>query len=196
MEKTEPIPEGYNLLLVDMRKAMWLSVWLLLDSLFVGILLMLLVQGESAFSGFVTKDPPQLLLDFLYLSALIFLGIFVHELIHGLTWMILGRKSWNRISYGVCWKYLSPYCYCKDALDCRTYRIGAMAPLFLLGLLPLLASIVIGDFFLLVLGSVFVSAAAGDVSIAWMLRNVPCDHLVLDHPTLPGCLVKDQEKAS
>lgn len=187
----EVILDGYSPLLIDMRKAMWLSVWLLLGSLFAGVCLMLLFQGSSAFNRFVLKEPTTLIVDMIILSVLIFAGIFVHELVHGLTWMAAGRKGWKKISFGVYWKFMAPYCHCKEPLSCRTYVIGALAPLAVLGLIPFVASLLIGDLLLMVLGTVFISAAAGDVSIAWALREVPSDVLVLDHPTLPGCLVKE-----
>jgi hypothetical protein len=32
-------------------------------------------------------------------------------------------------------------------------------------------------------------AASGDAIIIWLVRDVPRDHLVVDHPDRAGCLV-------
>ena len=42
---------------------------------------------------------------------LMFVGIVVHELIHGLTWACYAKSGWKSISFGVMWKLLTPYCH-------------------------------------------------------------------------------------
>ena len=39
---------------------------------------------------------------------LMFVGIVVHELIHGLTWAYYAKSGWKSISFGVMWKLLTP----------------------------------------------------------------------------------------
>jgi hypothetical protein len=42
-----------------------------------------------------------------------------------------------------------------------------------------------------VYGVIFLIAAAGDFIVLWVLRGVPGDVLVEDHPTRAGCYVYD-----
>jgi len=43
------------------------------------------------------------------LFVIIVLGIFVHELIHGVTWIIIGGKDFSAVKFGFQWKTLTPY---------------------------------------------------------------------------------------
>nr|WP_270298076.1 DUF3267 domain-containing protein [Eggerthella sinensis] len=45
--------------------------------------------------------------------------ILVHELIHGLVWGICAKRHWKAVSFGVIWKYLTPYCTCDEPLSRR-----------------------------------------------------------------------------
>ena len=47
---------------------------------------------------------------FVFLFAII-AGIIIHELIHGITWAIFGRKPWISIKFGFQVKTLTPYCH-------------------------------------------------------------------------------------
>ena len=118
---------------------------------------------------------------------LVLLGIVVHELIHGLTWMWVTRSGFRHLRFGT----LSGgvYCHTDVPMTKRKYVIGALMPLFLLGVLPFLLSFVVPSLWMLLFGVIFISAAMGDVLIVWALRKEPADTLVYDHPTEAGCMV-------
>lgn len=120
-------------------------------------------------------------------------GIVVHELIHGLTWAFFAKAGWKSISFGVMWKMLTPYCHCSEPLKVKPYIWGALMPLIVLGVAPMLLGLIIRSGWLLAYGAVFVSAAAGDILVAWKLRYEPRDHEVLDHPTEAGCIIYEEE---
>ncbi|MDZ7691751.1 MAG: DUF3267 domain-containing protein [Balneolaceae bacterium] len=71
--------------------------------------------------------------DPLLFFLLMIFGIVAHELIHGLTWMIAGNRSWNAIKFGVNWKALAPYAHCRKPLGVSAYRSGAAMPGLVLG---------------------------------------------------------------
>lgn len=62
-------------------------------------------------------------------------------------------------------------------------------PLLLLGVLPSLLAIVGGQGGMMAFGLFFTFAAGGDMLILWLLRDVPGDALVEDHPVRAGCYV-------
>jgi hypothetical protein len=129
------------------------------------------------------------LFDFLLVFIL---GIIVHELIHGITWMIAGNKPFSAIKFGVLWKSLTPYAHCKEPLQVNAYRIGAAMPAILLGLLPAVTAILNGNGWAIVFGIVFITAAGGDMVILWLIRNVEKNKFVEDHPSKAGCYVLDE----
>jgi hypothetical protein len=116
-------------------------------------------------------------------------GIVAHEAIHGLTWKIVARKPAGAITFGMNWKLLTPYAHCREPMTTRAYRIGAVMPLLLLGLLPALVGIAGGQPAVMLFGLFFTFAAGGDMLILWLLRGVPATALVEDHAERAGCRV-------
>jgi len=139
-----------------------------------------LVYGIQAFA-------PTWNLAFLVLAVL--LGIFLHELIHGLAWMFFGKKPRSAIQFGFMWKTFSPYAHCTEPLGVGAYRLGTFMPGLLLGILPFVIAMLTGSGDLIWFSLFHTSAACGDWLILWLLRSVPADALVEDHPTRAGCYV-------
>ena len=123
----------------------------------------------------------------LWFVLLMVLGIAVHELIHGITWLILTHNSFRHLSFG----FLpgGVYCHIDVPMTKRQYVIGAMMPLLLLGILPTLVAFFNGSLLWLLLGIVFIVSAAGDMMIVWVIRKEPADVLVYDHPSEAGCYI-------
>jgi hypothetical protein len=115
--------------------------------------------------------------------------IVVHELIHAVSWKLAGELSFRDFKFGILWKTFSPYCHATKPMTARAYRIGAIMPGILLGLLPIIAATLIGDGFLAVLGALLTAGAVGDIYILWLLRYIPATTYVIDHPNRAGCIV-------
>jgi hypothetical protein len=130
----------------------------------------------------------------LTLNLLVFLLVFalsivVHELIHGVTWVLATRRPWSAVKFGFQWKTLTPYAHIKEPTEVNAYRIGAFMPGFILGILPFILSLITGNSNLLWFSLLNTTAAGGDWLILWMIRNVKAGTLVEDHPTNAGCYV-------
>lgn len=121
------------------------------------------------------------------------IGVIVHELIHGFTWSLLGGHPHRAIRYGIQWRTLTPFAHCTMPLPARTYRVGALLPGLLLGVVPVLAGIDKGNSTLFVFGLLFTAAAGGDFLIVWLLRGVHPASRLEDHPTRAGCIVLEAE---
>ena len=125
------------------------------------------------------------LVDLLFAFLAFVVLTVVHELVHGLTWSLFAKSGWKSVSFGVIWKYLTPYCTCNEALSRRAYIVGALMPTLVLGILPVLAAYATGSLFLLVVGLLMILGGGGDLTIALkMLRFKPDggEVLYLDHP--------------
>lgn len=119
--------------------------------------------------------------------------VVAHELVHAISWKLAGSLSFHDFKFGIAWKTLSPYCHATQPMTARAYRIGAMMPGIVLGLLPIVISTLTGDGFLAVLGALLTAGAVGDVYVLWLLRDVPASALVIDHPTRAGCIVLHEQ---
>ena len=130
-------------------------------------------------------------------SLLIFFGaylvlIVVHELIHGVSWSLFAEHHWKDIAFGFMKQYMTPYCSCRVPLSKGQYIFGALMPLILLGIVPMLVGILIGSWLITLLGIVMADAAAGDILIVWNLlkyRSEAKEIVYMDHPTQAGGVV-------
>ena len=125
-------------------------------------------------------------------SICMIVGIVVHELIHGITWACFAKSGWRSISFGVMWKQLTPYCHCVEPMRITAYMWGAMMPCIILGILPAISALFLGNLILLAFGIMFIAAAAGDIWMTWLLTKEDPRSLVLDHPTEAGFYIIDE----
>jgi hypothetical protein len=115
--------------------------------------------------------------------------VIAHELIHGISWVLFGRKPFSAVKFGFQWKSFTPYAHLKEPVEVNAYRIGGFMPGLILGILPYFLSLVLGNGNLFWFGLVHTAAAGGDWLILWLIRKVKAGMLVEDHPTNAGCYV-------
>lgn len=140
--------------------------------------------GYDIFDMFLLMDTSLWLLFFILIS-----GIVLHELLHGLTWSVFAPKGFKSITFGIIWKWLTPYCHCKEPLKVYAYILGAIMPAVILGFIPAILSLFTGHVGLLLFGVFFTIAAAGDFLTIQLLFKENWNDLVQDHPSEAGCYV-------
>ncbi|MDD4385610.1 MAG: DUF3267 domain-containing protein [Bacteroidales bacterium] len=121
-----------------------------------------------------------------YGFIIVLLGVVLHEFLHGITWALFAANGFKSIRFGVNWKWLTPYCHCKEALKAKHYAIGGLMPLIVMGIIPSLIALTIGNGMLLIFGMIFTWTAGGDIISIWMLRKIGKNTLVFDHPDKIG----------
>ncbi|MCQ2466820.1 MAG: DUF3267 domain-containing protein [Clostridia bacterium] len=132
-----------------------------------------------------------------YLGELITLLItvvsfIVHELIHGLVWGMCAKMHFKSIEFGFIAQYLTPYCTCLEPLTKAQYVLGTVMPGLVLGIIPLVISVIITSPLLLIYGAVMTLGAGGDYLIIIKLLTYKTnakDVIFLDHPTECGLIV-------
>ena len=180
------IGQGYRRveLTVSIVKANIFAVVLLIPLLIAGGWLFFL-RNQSMSGGLGKMNP-------LLFAALFFAMIVVHELIHGLSWSLFAENHWKDIEFGFMKQYLTPYCTCGVPLKKGSYIFGALTPLVLLGILPMIAGILTNSLGLLLLGVIMADAAAGDILIVWKIlryRSEAGTIVYIDHPTQAGGVI-------
>jgi hypothetical protein len=119
--------------------------------------------------------------------AVFVVSVIVHELLHALGWALAGRIGWNHMEFGV--HMLTPYAHTSVAMPVWAYRLGAALPGVVLGAIPGLIAVVVGSGWLALYGAIMLMSAVGDIMVLWLLRDVPRNAMVLDHPSEAGCQV-------
>jgi hypothetical protein len=136
-----------------------------------------------------------LLLDPGTFLATVLPGILAHELIHAIAWSFAAHRPLSAIRIGIHWRAVSPYAHPREPMLVGPYRVGAVMPAVVLGLLPAGLAILLVRPLLMAWSLVFVLAAGGDFVVLWLIRHVPAGRLVQDHPTRAGCHVLDDGPA-
>lgn len=181
-------------LTIDLKKANIYSLKILLYSCVVFLIpYVFLWQYQFSFEH-LGSTFKRLIEKYTFLSGFIplffiVLGIILHELIHGLTFLPFCKNGFKSIKFGFMKQYLTPYCHCEEPLKLKYYRIGVIMPAIILGFLPSVWAVVTGNFYLLCFGIFFIMGAAGDFMILMTLKNENPEDLVLDHPSEAGCFV-------
>ncbi|MEA3396047.1 MAG: DUF3267 domain-containing protein [Chloroflexota bacterium] len=129
------------------------------------------------------------ILFILKLILVAFLGVVLHELIHGLSWVYFSKKTFDTIKFGFQWKTLTPYAHSTEPMEVTAYRLGAMMPGLLMGVFPYLLGIITGNVWIMFFGSFFTLSAIGDALVLWSIRKIKSGQLVEDHSTRCGCYV-------
>ena len=83
---------------------------------------------------------------------------------------------------------LTPYCTCKVPMKKGCYLIGSVMPCFLLGVVPCIVALVIGNFFVMIFGALGILGGGGDLLVSQMIlcHKGTKEQLYLDHPTKIG----------
>lgn len=174
--------QGYRQLplIIPAKKLNLIAILLLLPVIAIPILLYLLRWGF--FSGNTSA------LNFTgFLFPALILSIFVHELIHGITWSFFCRDRFHSIRFGFQLKMLTPYCHCAEPLPKGAYLLGTLMPCLILGVGAVLLSMLFPFSDLAFFGAVNIAVAIGDLAVALLLLPQK-QVLVVDHPTEPGLI--------
>ncbi|MCA9903976.1 MAG: DUF3267 domain-containing protein [Anaerolineae bacterium] len=181
------VPSGYRDVSVPLAQVVIQGTLLSLALLVLPIVIYWVFHGFAVFWVGLSG------ITFIAWIAAILVGIILHEGIHALGWKTFGNLRWRDLSFGVDRATLSPYCHAHVPMTAAAYRIGALLPGILIGFLPAIIGIVLADAFLTAMGAFLLSAAIGDFIVLWVLRTIPANAHVLDHPSNAGCYVLESD---
>jgi hypothetical protein len=187
MKTIENIDEKGRKVTIDLLKVNIFAVAIMIVAEIVLIVPFFLIWGGRKPTMELIGSPTQ----WAILAMTSIVGIVLHELIHGITWTFYAPSGWKSISFGVMWKMLTPYCHCDEPMHISGYMMGAMMPCVVLGIIPSIVAMFIGYLPLLAWGVFFISAAAGDIWMTWLLTKENPKSMVLDHPSEAGFYIID-----
>ena len=176
--------QGYtrHFLTIGMGFANVFSIVLLIPLFLIGMVLVYLLHNEI---GYSRVNIATLLVSLVVL-------IIVHELIHGLCWSFFTPHRFGDIAFGFMKTTLTPYCTCSVPLKKYQHIFGAVMPLILLGIIPMIVGIATGNTNVLFLGIIMADGAAGDILVIWRIlsyKSKAKETIYMDHPTQAGAVV-------
>lgn len=118
------------------------------------------------------------------LIVIVAVSAVVHELLHGIGWIMGGKKGWSTIHFSI--NAFMPLCSCQGILSKKQYLSGVLLPIIVLGTVSIIFLIVYpGTISLLTIITNLLLAGA-DLVIAWNILHESKDTLISDHPTEAG----------
>ena len=118
------------------------------------------------------------------------LGLVIHEMIHGLGFILIGKAKLNEVKFGVIWKAVTPYAHCKVPLGINAYRISLLLPVIITGIIPLILGLAMESLLTVVVAAFLTTGGIGDWLIFRRLQPFPSHAFVSDHPSEIGCIVE------
>ncbi len=121
---------------------------------------------------------------------LVAIGIPTHELIHGLVFSMYSKNGFRSIRFSI--KNFNPYCHFLEPLKAHQFKVVAVAPFFILGLVPVITALIYNILWLAKYGILFTIGAGGDIWIFFMLNRFDKSQKIQDHPEKMGFIVTDE----
>jgi hypothetical protein len=119
----------------------------------------------------------------------VILAIAIHELIHGIIFTRYAPGGFRSVTFGFNAKVGAFYCHCKEPIRVRHYKRAGIAPLIILGLIPLAAGFITGVSFFKTFGLLLTIGGFGDLLIYIKLMKIDRNLLILDHPDKLGFII-------
>jgi hypothetical protein len=116
-------------------------------------------------------------------------AIVVHELIHGIIFALYAPKGFRSVTFGFNAKIGAFYCHCKEPIRVKHYRRAGIAPLIILGLVPLILGFITGVSWFKTFGLLLTIGGFGDLLIFFKLMKIDRNLLILDHPDKLGFII-------
>ncbi len=119
----------------------------------------------------------------------IIVAVIIHELIHGIVFAIYAPNGFKSVSFGFNPSLAAFYCHCNQPLKVKHYRRAGIAPLIILGLIPLVFAFITGVVWFKTFGLLLTIGGFGDLLVYFKLIKLDKDRLILDHPEKMGFIL-------
>lgn len=90
-------------------------------------------------------------------------GIIIHEIIHAVFFSFFLRSKFQGVKFGFNKEHGIPYVHILEPISVLGFRVGAVMPLILLGIVPAILGLYSGSFAFTAFGALFIISASGDI---------------------------------
>ncbi len=153
------IPEQYK------RKfIIKLNVYALIFTV-VAIFIVMIIMGSGSFNS----------IEVLVLMLGYFVFIVVHELLHGMSFVLDKNVTWSNIKFGLVLKSGMAYCISQVPVKVRISRLSLMMPVYIFCLPMIVVGIILNNAAIGIFGVIYLSGSIGDFYYMWKLRKTSKD---------------------
>jgi hypothetical protein len=126
------------------------------------------------------KDNYYITISLTNLFILIFIWLTIHELLHGLVFLIFKSVKLKNITLGMFLEKGVFYCMCKQKIDKRIILTSLLFPLTFIGITTLIIGMIINSYVLVFLSITNIVSAIGDIVMTIFFLKCPNDIIYLD----------------
>lgn len=173
MDKKTLIEKGYKETenKVSIETACKKGLIIVLPIIILLVIIYVLVRGGYDFFANPWKD-------YFIVFGIFIVGFILHELIHILSFKLLGEKGKYEFSFDN--NYLKPYCRSEEPIKVNIYRTCKGLPLLITGIIPYCISIITGSMLLMIASVILIGFCGVDIYILLGLTKVKGDSYILD----------------
>ena len=113
-------------------------------------------------------------LKFLVFIIFMFVWLFLHELLHAISYIINGASIKN-IETGIELEKGILFCSCEEYITKKNIMISAAVPLVLIGIVTYPISIMLNNPYLAIYSIINITGSVGDLALLHFLKNMPSD---------------------
>jgi hypothetical protein len=183
----EFLPENYR-----SNEKMVNGVW---ANIFGSLLLMILgvVLGFVYYKirgKFITPPPytfsfsPARIIYGIITIIILFAFLLIHEMIHAIVW-----SKFTKVNVNIKLKSLCRFFVCEEAIKMNHYIIGLIMPTIILGIIPLLIGICLGNIIIYMFGILFIASGADDFLFIRLLMKENKTSWIKDMGSKVGIIV-------
>jgi hypothetical protein len=163
-----------------------------LTILLIAMIIPFYFGGDALFKAIWEGESRRVILDVptWIKFAAVFVAIILHELIHGFIFAMYAKNGFKAIKFGFSATMGAFYCHCKDPLKVKHYRRAGIAPLLVLGIIPLIFAMITGTNWIKTFGLLLTIGGFGDLIIWIKLLKYDRNLMIRDHPDKMGFIVE------
>ncbi|MBI9063814.1 MAG: DUF3267 domain-containing protein [Marinilabiliaceae bacterium] len=144
---------------------------------------------DSFFPTFLESLEGKLVSIKVFYVVSIFLGILIHEFLHGVIFAFYAENGLKDVKFGFNVKACAPYAHCKSAICKNQYIFALVMPGLVLGIIPAIWSLFYSNILIYSWSILFVISALGDFLILIRMIGLDQETLILDHPKKVGFII-------
>jgi hypothetical protein len=162
-----------------------------LSFILVAMIIPFYILGDRLFHSIWIHRIPliYIMIPFWVKVVSIIIAIVLHELIHGIVFAIYAPGGFKSVSFGFNAGLGAFYCHCSEPVRVKHYRRAGMAPLVVLGLIPLIFGFFTGVAWFKTFGLLLTIGGFGDLLVYLKLLKINKNLFVLDHPDKLGFII-------
>jgi hypothetical protein len=164
-----------------------------LSFILIAMIIPFYILGDRLFQVIWENRAPLIILSFPWWvkATSILLAVMLHELIHGAVFAMSAPRGFKSVTFGVSLSLGALYCHCRDPLKVKQYRRAGIAPLVILGLLPLIFGLSTGVTWIKTFGLLLTIGGFGDLLIFIKLLKFDKNLVIRDHPEKLGFIIEE-----